>query len=257
MKQKTVSVLPCFNNGTCIYWLVKEVKRFVDEVVVVDDGSKDETASLAEKAGAKVIKIELNKGKANAVRVGIDYALKKLNASLIITHLDCDYEHEPSDIKRLKQAYEPKNLVIGKRKYNGKLDVRSFVYRWLQDLLKEKLNLFVADPLCGFRLFNKHFAELLLLYSKAEGFGLELEEILLADRLDYKIKEVQLSTFFKQKWHDLDGSRIRNEIQDNVKVILQYQKELNLSKAEVEDIQYGFFGLIKELSPYTLNSALT
>jgi glycosyltransferase involved in cell wall biosynthesis len=240
-----VSVIPCYNNGGSIGALVREMDAYVDGVVVVDDGSADNTQEEAKAAGARVIRLERNKGKAEAVRTGLRCALYELNADEILTHLDGDGEHRPSDIPALKSEYGGKTLVIGRRR-TGPATMRNALYFMMTDLLDEKLGLRVTDPLCGFRLFSREFGELVLEKSKAENFGLELEELFLACQNGYVVKQVPISSSFKRKAMDANMAKPKREIEDNVNTILKYADFLGLSKRETDDINYAFFGNLPE-----------
>ncbi len=236
-----VSVIPCYNNGGSIGALVREMGAYVDGVVVVDDGSADSTQEEAKAAGARVIRLERNKGKAEAVRTGLRCALYELNADEILTHLDGDGEHKPADVPLLRRAYKPKTVVIGNRNYMSG-DTRHILYYMLIGFLDEKTGVRLADPLCGFRLFGKDFAEIVLENSKSERFGLELEEIFLAIRNGYSIKEARLSSLYKRCKPTSVIVKAERELDDNVRTILEYADFLNISEREMEDMLYAFYG---------------
>ena len=98
---KICGVIPAFNSESTIAHVVKETRRNIDHVVVIDDGSTDRTARLAEETGARVIRIKHNKGKGNALKIGFQYALaNKFDA--IIT-LDADLQHGRRHQRRHEQ----------------------------------------------------------------------------------------------------------------------------------------------------------
>jgi len=240
---KSVAVVPCYNNVQDIGILVRSLKNYVNNVVVVDDGSKDCTYKEARSAGAHVIKLRNNGGKANAVRVGLDYAINQLKADEILTHLDGDGEHLPDDIPALRARFRYKSLVIGFRKPARSANLRTILYFELRAILA-RTGVELKDPLCGFRLFGKEFGKIILKSSTADGFGLELEEILLATQKGYTIREVPLSSYSKEKSSpDANMITARREVQDNLNIILNYSNFLKLSEEEKADIIYGFFGL--------------
>src|SRR3989338_1885753 len=92
------AVIPAYNEETNIASIIKKTKNYTDEVVVVDDGSKDNTKEFAEKSGAIVLRHVVNLGKGAALKTGCDYAVIK-NAKFIIA-LDADAQHNPDDIPR-------------------------------------------------------------------------------------------------------------------------------------------------------------
>ena len=92
------AVIPAYNEEKNIANIVKKTKKYVNDVVVVDDGSKDKTKELGEKAGAVVLRHILNLGKGAALKTGCDYAFKR-GAEYVIA-LDADAQHNPYDIPR-------------------------------------------------------------------------------------------------------------------------------------------------------------
>ncbi len=93
---KKTAVIPAYNEQARIGRVIERTRRFVDEVIVVDDGSIDATASVAGGKGAHVISLRKNKGAGFATRAGCDFAVKT-GADIIIT-LDADGQHDPDDI---------------------------------------------------------------------------------------------------------------------------------------------------------------
>jgi glycosyltransferase involved in cell wall biosynthesis len=245
---KSVAVVPCYNNVQNIGVLIQSLQNYVDDVVVVDDGSKDCTYKEARNAGARVIKLRNNGGKANAVRTGLDYAINQLKADEILTHLDGDGEHLPYDIPALRAKFRHKSLVIGFRKPVTFANLRNILYFELRAILA-RTGVELKDPLCGFRLFGKEFGKIILKSSRADGFGLELEEILLAAQKGYAVREAPLSSYSKEKLClDANMATARREVRDNLNIILKYSSFLKISEEEKADILYGFFGLDANIS---------
>jgi glycosyltransferase involved in cell wall biosynthesis len=93
---RIVAVIPAYNEEIAIGSIVLRTKKYVDKVIVVDDGSTDKTAEIAELAGAEVIKLDRNYGKAYALMRGFERA-KELNCFAVVT-LDGDGQHNPDEI---------------------------------------------------------------------------------------------------------------------------------------------------------------
>ena len=111
---KTVAVIPAYFEGTRIARVITDVMGFVDEVVVVDDGSTDITTKTAKTAGAKVFRHAVNRGQGAALRTGTEAALR-LGADIII-HLDADGQHDPATIPLLiKEIEGGVDVVFGSR----------------------------------------------------------------------------------------------------------------------------------------------
>ena len=93
---KKIAAIPCYNEGLAIGSVVLKARRHVDEVLVVDDGSTDDTAAVAKAAGAVVVAHEENKGYGAAIRSCFNYA-KQQNADIMVI-LDGDGQHDPSKV---------------------------------------------------------------------------------------------------------------------------------------------------------------
>ncbi|OGF21172.1 hypothetical protein A2316_03500 [Candidatus Falkowbacteria bacterium RIFOXYB2_FULL_38_15] len=96
---KVVAVIPAFNEEKTIFDVISDVKKYVDEVIVVDDGSSDDTLACAEKGGAIVCSHFINRGQGAALETGKQVALLR-NADIII-HYDADGQFLPEEIKSM------------------------------------------------------------------------------------------------------------------------------------------------------------
>ncbi|HWQ45580.1 MAG TPA: glycosyltransferase family 2 protein, partial [Longilinea sp.] len=114
---KFMAIIPAYNEADHIAEVVKIAKNYVP-VLVVDDGSVDETAALAEGAGAEVIRQVPNQGKGSALRAGFLRALD-LGCEAVVT-LDGDGQHDPHEIEKFLQSFtaRPADLIIGKRNFS-------------------------------------------------------------------------------------------------------------------------------------------
>ena len=113
------AVIPAYNEECSIIIIVKKTKKYVNNVAVVDDGSKDKTKVSAEKAGAIVLRHIVNLGKGAALKTGCDLAVKK-GAKFIIT-LDADAQHDPDDIPRFVEKLKKYDIVFSYRKASSKM----------------------------------------------------------------------------------------------------------------------------------------
>lgn len=131
-KPRVVAIIPCYNTAPYIAEVVIEARKYVDEVIVVDDGSTDDTADEAKKAGARVIQHECNLGKGAAMKEAALVA-----DCDIIVFLDGDGQHDPSEIPVLTkpmiaQKYE---AVIGSRHLIGSKISFPIIERRLANML--------------------------------------------------------------------------------------------------------------------------
>jgi glycosyltransferase involved in cell wall biosynthesis len=150
------AVIPCFNESASVAPLVAAVRRHLPSVLVVDDGSTDETARLAENAGAAVIKHARNLGKGAALKTGLALALKQ-NFEWAVT-LDGDGQHAPEDLPTLMRCAEATGalLVIGNRMNEAQKIpwLRRRVNRWMSRKISQRAERSLPDTQSGFRLIH-------------------------------------------------------------------------------------------------------
>ena len=96
---KIIVVVPSYNEGAVIGGVVRELKAMYEHVVVIDDGSTDQTREVAEREGATLLVHLINRGQGAALKTGIEYALQA-GADIIVTY-DSDGQHKPEDIQKL------------------------------------------------------------------------------------------------------------------------------------------------------------
>ncbi len=148
-----IAVMPAYNEKRTIGNIVKRTKRYVDKVIVVDDGSSDATARIAKKAGAIVVRHGVNKGLGMSIRTGLAKA-KKYRPDIVIT-IDADGQHNPSDIpkfvKKINQGYD---FVLGSRDLSLYPFVKKFGNFFLNFLTNLVCGTALADTESGFRAFS-------------------------------------------------------------------------------------------------------
>jgi len=98
--RKTVAIIPAYNESARIAPVIREAGRHVDAVLVVDDGSRDGTSAVSEHAGAEVLRVPVNMGVGFATRLGAEYAINRMGASVIV-FLDADGQHPAEFIPQL------------------------------------------------------------------------------------------------------------------------------------------------------------
>jgi len=171
-------ILPAFNEEKTIGRIVRRVKEYTDDILVIDDGSRDKTAKNALKQGAKVISHSDNRGYIAALRTGFRHA-----EGDIIVVMDADGQHDPDDIPSLiKPILDGKaDLVIGAR------DHLSFSEKVLTKLTSVKVK--TKDASSGFKALRKEIAKRMRIKGKCicGTFILEAQK-LGAGIVDVKIK---------------------------------------------------------------------
>ncbi len=201
-RPKVIVAIPAFNEEKYIGSVVLKARQYADEVVVLDDGSTDDTSGVARLAGATVIRHEENKGYGAAVQSLLAEAKRKAPDVLVL--LDADSQHNPREIPRLiKPISEGFDLVIGSRKQQrvnipryrriGQRILSYFSYI----LSREK----VSDSESGFRVSSKSAIARLELWEN--GMSVSAETIANAAEKGLKITERPISIRYTR-----DGSTL-------------------------------------------------
>src|SRR5450432_3539901 len=104
MSHRVIALIPAYNEAARVGGVVAKAGRHVDEVVVIDDGSNDGTAAAAEKAGARILRHEKNRGKGGAIATALDY-FGRSDAEFAI-FLDADGQHDPAEITKFLETVD-------------------------------------------------------------------------------------------------------------------------------------------------------
>jgi glycosyltransferase involved in cell wall biosynthesis len=200
--KKICVMIPAFNNEATVARVVVKARQEIPHVVVLDDGSTDQTATVAKAAGAEVIRIPENKGKGNMLRIAFRYAVKN-HFNAIIT-LDADLQHDPGEIPKLIDYYikHQAKIVVGNRmqakhaipriRY-GPNKVGTILFSWLTHQT-------IADSQCGFRLYDRRVMENIHILNV--GFEAEADILLRSGKRGYIIGFVPIQTiYFPNRQH--------------------------------------------------------
>lgn len=199
---RTICVIPAFNEEENIGWVVRECRNYVDEVIVVDDGSTDRTSSEAKEAGAIVLRHPRNMGKGAALRTGFREALRR-GADIIVV-IDGDGQHNPHDIPRLVRELLEKDadIVIGsrflKKQLGGMPPQRVLSNLLTTTILRVFFGLKITDSQCGFRAYRRSAVEKLINF-KDNRYAAETEMLIDAKRFGLKISEVNIAVRYGEE----------------------------------------------------------
>ncbi|MBI4267506.1 MAG: glycosyltransferase family 2 protein [Chloroflexi bacterium] len=201
-RTKTIAAIPAFNEEGYIGSIVLKTRQYVDEVIVVDDGSQDQTAKVARLAGATVVQHPRNSGYGASIQTLLAEA-KKRNATIMVL-LDGDFQHNPDDIPRLiAPLSEGFDLVIGSREQQ-KANIPRYrragqkIIAYFSGFLSGNK---LADSESGFRVFSKKAITVLKLNEK--GMAISAETIANAAENGLKITERPISIRYTR-----DGSTL-------------------------------------------------
>jgi len=195
---ETAAVIPAYNESERIGRVVREVRKYADKVIVVDDASTDETSEIAADNGAETIILEKNRGVGFATRAGCDRALK-IGAGYIIT-IDADGQHEPSEIPLLLNELRSKNLdiVFGSRKRNDEMPlIKRIGNAALASLFFLLYKTRIEDTQTGFHAFRREAYKMLRWIS--DGYALATEMSVRVVEYKMKFTEVRVSTIYYGK----------------------------------------------------------
>ena len=190
-------VIPTFNESKIIYDLVLSIKKYGLAIIVVDDGSSDDTAVLARKAGAHVVVHERNQGKGASVRTGFGKSLEKNFDFTII--MDGDGQHHPDDIQPFIDAYKTGryDLIIGNRMDNPE----NMPYlRWLTNkimsmFISSACKQYLPDTQCGFRLIRNSVIKDMVI--STSNYEIESEMLIQAAKKKYAIVSVPIRSIYE------------------------------------------------------------
>lgn len=202
---KILALIPAYNEAARIAAVVAGDRAHLP-VLVVDDGSRDDTAARAEKAGATVLRQTPNQGKGTALRAGFRWALDA-GYEAIVT-LDADGQHDPAEIPKFLEAYAAygADLIIGARDFRHMPPIRRLsntVGRWV---FSWAIGQPIRDNQSGYRLISRRLLEAILTSDEA-GFEFEVEMIVICIQRGYKLDWVPIRTIYAgeqshiRPWH--------------------------------------------------------
>jgi glycosyltransferase involved in cell wall biosynthesis len=224
-KPKIIAGMPAFNEEKYIGTMVLNTRKYVDEVVVIDDGSTDNTAEIARLAGARVIQHSHNQGYGAAIQSILAEAKKKDPDILVI--IDADAQHNPQEIPDIiKPIFEGYDLVIGSR--HEQSEKIPFYRRIGQRLILRSVKVISSNKLtdseCGFRAFSRKAINTLEL--RENGMAVSAETVSQADRENLKVTQVPISVTYSKDSSTLNPVRHGLGVFTRVLVMISEQRPL-------------------------------
>jgi len=219
-KPLIIAAIPAYNEEKTIAKTVLLAQRYVDRVVVCDDGSTDMTANIAEKLGADVVRHGGNMGYGAAIQTLFKKA-KELDADAMVT-LDGDGQHNPSEIPLLVEpVLERKaDVVIGSRflgdakKMNSVPRHRRVGIRVITKLTGAASNHRLSDAQSGFRVYGRKALEGLSVFEN--GMGASVEILMEAKKRGLMVVEVPTGC----NYHGLEKTSTHGSLKHGVSVVM-------------------------------------
>ena len=196
MSGRILAVIPAFDAARSVGSVVEGCLEHLPDVLVVNDGSSDETHAAAERAGARVIDHKANRGKGAALKTGFGVALDEGFDAVL--SLDADGQHLPSEIPKFVEAFRGSgaDLIIGDRSHlwGGMVPRRRNANRFSAWSISKCAGVRVPDSQSGFRVYSTDMLRAIPI--RANGFAAESEVIVRAGRAGRKIAFVPIDLGF-------------------------------------------------------------
>ncbi|RPI99718.1 MAG: glycosyltransferase family 2 protein [Chloroflexi bacterium] len=191
---RILALIPAYNEAERLGGVIDAAKQQLS-VLVVDDGSTDNTAAVAESAGVEVIRQQPNQGKGVALRTGFRWALDH-GVDAVVT-LDADGQHDPAEIFKFLDLYAIRqpDLIIGERQFTKMPFPRNLSNTFGRWLFSKALGQTVCDNQSGYRLISRRLMEATL-DSREGGFEFEVEMIVTCVRRGYSLAGVPIRTIY-------------------------------------------------------------
>src|SRR5688572_29367665 len=191
---RIIALISAYEEGPRVAAVVEAASRHLP-VLVVDDGSTDDTASAAEAAGAIVLRQHPNAGKGAALRAGFRHALAD-GAAAVVT-LDADGQHDPAEIPTFLAAFRDRRpgLIVGRRDFAAMPPVRRLANVLGGAAVSLALGRSIPDNQSGYRLVGRELLRAMLA-SEESGFEFEVEMIARCIALGLPLEWVPIRTIY-------------------------------------------------------------
>jgi glycosyltransferase involved in cell wall biosynthesis len=221
---KITAILPAYNEEVSIGSIILTTRKYADSIIVIDDGSTDNTVEIAELAGAEVIRHSSNQGKGAALKTGF----KAAKGSDIVVTIDSDGQHNPEEIPKLiTPIINGEADIVNGSRYIGGNGKDTPAYRRIgQTVLDKATNLNsgldVSDSQSGYRAFARHTIPVFRF--SCIDFGIESEMLMDAANAGLRVKEVEISVRY-----DVDGST-KNPVSHGVGVLMRILNDVEFQR---------------------------
>jgi glycosyltransferase involved in cell wall biosynthesis len=218
-----LTAIPVYNEERHVEGVLREVRRYTPDVIVIDDGSTDGTAELlARQEGVEVITHPQNRGYGAALISAFNRAIER-GVDVLVT-MDCDGQHEPARIPVLLEALHDADIVSGSRYLRDfRQDTqapqdRRQINGIITAELNERFGLDLTDAFCGFKAYRREALRRLCITE--QGWGMPLQLWVQAARAGLRIKEVGVPRLY------LDPDRAFGGVLDNPEERLAYYRKV-------------------------------
>ena len=207
IRSQTAAVIPAYQDEKHIGDIVRRTRERLERVLVVDDGSTDQTAQRAREAGAEVVLHNQNRGKGEAIKTGLGHWFATANSSrgglgrevAWVILLDSDGQHLPEEIDSFlaaaTSATQPAFLIGNRMNDVACMPfIRRVVNRYMSRRISRLCGQKIPDTQCGFRMLDRQLIPELL--SGGNRFDYETEVLIIVSRKGYRIDSVPITTVY-------------------------------------------------------------
>ncbi len=212
MTTAIAALIPAYNCADRIGPVVRGIRSYIRDVLVVDDGSCDTTSDCARAAGARVVRHEANRGKAPALRSGLAVLLGQPYTHVLM--LDGDGQHDPDDAPHFLEAAAEADFVLGNRLWNpGAIPAKRFWTNFIGTRALELMSGFpLEDSQCGYRLVAAGFLRRMGLVGKR--YSVDTEMLVRAGKLRARFAHVPVRVIY------VGAPSHYRSVQDTVHIVL-------------------------------------
>ena len=194
--------IPAWNEEASIVEVIDKVRTHQPDVdiLVVDDGSTDLTASRAQEAGATVISLPFNVGVGGAMRTAFLFAQREGYQAIV--QVDADGQHDPADLQRVLDGLSDADIVVGTRFHPESMYFVGGPRRWAMVMLSKALSFMnkgtISDPTSGFRSAGPRAIALFAVDYPADYLGDTVGSLAIAIRKGLVVHETPVTMYFRQ-----------------------------------------------------------
>jgi len=192
-------VIPTYNEARTIGYIVKSLQEKGFNVVIVDDGSRDNTVIEANKYGAELIVHSRNSGKGRCIREGLEHVREK-GCDVVVT-MDGDGQHDIKEIDKFLDEYRRSgaDIILGNRMRNPKKMpfIRRCTNVFMSFVISSIFGRKIDDSQCGYRLLSRNAIEKMTL--KTAKYEIESEMLLEAKRHGLQVSSVDIDSIYRDE----------------------------------------------------------
>jgi len=190
------ALIPAYNESRHIGAVITGVKQYIADIIVVDDGSCDDTAQIAQANAATVLRHAKNLGKGAALRTGFAFIQDKKYASLLT--IDADGQHDPAQIPLFIKALETNDaaMILGNRMHDpqGMPITRIKGNRKFSRIISGICGQEIPDSLCGYRLIRRQVLE--AIHLTKDRFEIDAQILIKTAKAGFKVDSINIRSIY-------------------------------------------------------------